>query len=417
MALADFVEIATSPRSPLKNDPSPKIISNLATFLCQDESQTPTWLAGRNAPRGILSAQESGVAGSKVADVPPSDPKFQSVQAARLLGRGASLALSALAARFGDELVERVPKLWYAMSEPVVSLYASKDLVQASDDRLDGDDQLAQQLLDCLTVIPVGAQNLPASSHGRLSDLLHAVAVATQSRFAIVRFAAARTFSSLCAILLEQGMACVIDGVLPIVADPVNVHRRRGAIELIARLVELLDVKILAYVIFLIVPVLGRMSDADDDVRLVATHTFAALIKLVPLEAGVPSPPGFSEEMLERRQAERDFLGQLLGTAKIEDYVLPIKVNAELRKYQRDGISWLAFLAKYQLHGVLCDGKSIASSQEMSAQPFSQTWASVRRCRAFASWRASTTSAQRFTRRHSRLTRCTCHRWSCVRQP
>lgn len=49
-------------------------------------------------------------------------------------------------------------------------------------------------------------------------------------------------------------------------------------------IVELLDVKILPYVIFLVVPVLGRMSDPDDDVRLVATNTFATLIKLVPLE-------------------------------------------------------------------------------------------------------------------------------------
>lgn len=41
---------------------------------------------------------------------------------------------------------------------------------------------------------------------------------------------------------------------------------------------------ILPYVVFLIVPVLGRMSDADNDVRLIATTTFATLVKLVPLE-------------------------------------------------------------------------------------------------------------------------------------
>jgi hypothetical protein len=49
-------------------------------------------------------------------------------------------------------------------------------------------------------------------------------------------------------------------------------------------IVDLLDIKILPYVIFLVVPVLGRMSDSDDEVRLVATNTFATLIKLVPLE-------------------------------------------------------------------------------------------------------------------------------------
>ena len=36
--------------------------------------------------------------------------------------------------------------------------------------------------------------------------------------------------------------------------------------------------------IFLVVPVLGRMSDPDDDIRFLATRTFATLVKLVPLE-------------------------------------------------------------------------------------------------------------------------------------
>ena len=49
-------------------------------------------------------------------------------------------------------------------------------------------------------------------------------------------------------------------------------------------LVTALDTEILPYVIFLIVPVMGRMSDSDTDVRLLATETFASLVKLVPLE-------------------------------------------------------------------------------------------------------------------------------------
>lgn len=53
-------------------------------------------------------------------------------------------------------------------------------------------------------------------------------------------------------------------------------------------IVQLLDLKALPYVIFLVVPVLGRMSDADDDVRFSATNTFASLIKMVPLEVRTP---------------------------------------------------------------------------------------------------------------------------------
>lgn len=145
---------------------------------------------------------------------------------------------------------------------------------------------------------------------------------------------------------------------------------------------EILDIKILPYVIFLVVPVLGRMSDSDDDVRLVATNTFATLVKLVPLEAsafshslvsvvlmftcdhqaGLPDPVGFPAELLVRRQHERDFLAQLLDGSKVEEYNIPVPISIELRKYQRDGVSWLAFLAKYQLHGLLCDGECRAAS-------------------------------------------------------
>lgn len=48
---------------------------------------------------------------------------------------------------------------------------------------------------------------------------------------------------------------------------------------------------------------------------------------------------------------------QLLDGRKVEPYVMLVKINAELRKYQQEGVNWLAFLAKYQLHGILCDGE------------------------------------------------------------
>lgn len=73
----------------------------------------------------------------------------------------------------------------------------------------------------------------------------------------------------------------------------------------------------------------------------------------------MPDPPNFPEELLKRREEERQFLTQLLGGGKVEPYVIPVSIKAELRKYQQEGVNWLAFLAKYQLHGILCDGKDI----------------------------------------------------------
>jgi TATA-binding protein-associated factor len=59
---------------------------------------------------------------------------------------------------------------------------------------------------------------------------------------------------------------------------------------IIADIVQRLDIKALAYVIFLVVPVLGRMSDSDDDIRSIATNTFASLVKMVPLEVSDSVP-------------------------------------------------------------------------------------------------------------------------------
>lgn len=169
-------------------------------------------------------------------------------------------------------------------------------------------------------------------------------------------------------------MHYVVDNVLPRLQAE-KVYTRQGSMELIAStqlhlvfvlllllitllkdVVQLLDLKTLPYVIFLIVPVLGRMSDPDNDIRFSATNTFASLVKMVPLEAGLPDPPGFSAELLQKKAEERQFLSQLLDGSKTVPYKIPVPINAELRKYQQEGVNWLAFLAKYQLHGVLCDG-------------------------------------------------------------
>lgn len=45
-----------------------------------------------------------------------------------------------------------------------------------------------------------------------------------------------------------------------------------------------LDIKALPYVIFMVVPVLGRMSDQNEAIRSTATNVFASLVKMVPLE-------------------------------------------------------------------------------------------------------------------------------------
>ena len=51
-----------------------------------------------------------------------------------------------------------------------------------------------------------------------------------------------------------------------------------------AGLLERVGLGALCYVVLLLMPVLGRMSDQQDDVRMMSSRCFAMLVNLMPLE-------------------------------------------------------------------------------------------------------------------------------------
>lgn len=52
-------------------------------------------------------------------------------------------------------------------------------------------------------------------------------------------------------------------------------------------IIDRLGPAILPYSILLVVPVLGRMSDQNHQVRLVATRCFATLMQYIPIEVSI----------------------------------------------------------------------------------------------------------------------------------
>jgi len=52
-------------------------------------------------------------------------------------------------------------------------------------------------------------------------------------------------------------------------------------------------------------------------------------------QSAIPDSPGMSKALVEQKQKERKFLEQLLDGKKVENYTIPVPVNAELRKYQQ----------------------------------------------------------------------------------
>jgi hypothetical protein len=55
-----------------------------------------------------------------------------------------------------------------------------------------------------------------------------------------------------------------------------------------------------------------------------------------------------SEELIQLKAKERHFLEQLLDGKKLENYKIPVPINAELRKYQQ--VSFLLSIANMSSH-------------------------------------------------------------------
>lgn len=101
------------------------MIKNLCTFLCQDVSRTPIFASAKNKSNGILTLEYKPARGTVGKESKESTIISEEVATAKLVYRGAQLALSQLAERFGADLLERVPKLWNCMSDALVEIFGS----------------------------------------------------------------------------------------------------------------------------------------------------------------------------------------------------------------------------------------------------------------------------------------------------
>lgn len=350
-----LIAFCCSPNYSLPVNPTDKVLKNLFTFLNSDVSVTPVFSSNTD---GILSLKDAPAPQQTKKGALVAAEETEEQIASRIMRRGALSALSAVASRFGPKLFSVVPKFWEGIS---AALQMADSDVATLDERL-GEPTKGQDLVDTLTSLRLVAPQLDSGLHHQVGSLFPALIVSLQSSFTVVRNAAARTIAALCDVATEEAMRLVVDDIVPLIGDAERVPSRQGAVEAVHHIIKLLEIKALPYVLFLIVPILGRMSDSDESVRLLSTSTFASLVKMVPLEAGIPDPPGFSPELLAKRQEERLFLAQLLDGSRAEQYAVPIEIKADLRQYQKDGVSWLAFLAKYQLHGILCDDMGLGKS-------------------------------------------------------
>ena len=89
-----------------------------------------------------------------------------------------------------------------------------------------------------------------------------------------------------------------------------------------------------------------NFNHTDPSVRQLATSMFANLIKLIPLdnENMDENQHDLPKNLLELKLKQKSFIDELMSLKNVKDINMPVKIDAELRSYQIDGIKWLSFL-------------------------------------------------------------------------
>lgn len=70
---------------------------------------------------------------------------------------------------------------------------------------------------------------------------------------------------------------------VPLLGSSAGAPARQGAVSMVGALVRQLGTGLVPYLLLVLVPLMGRMSDSEAAVRQAATATFAPVVALLPL--------------------------------------------------------------------------------------------------------------------------------------
>ncbi|GIY32715.1 TATA-binding protein-associated factor 172 [Caerostris extrusa] len=228
-----------------------------------------------------------------------------------LQARGSTYVFTHAVEHFGEELSEKLPKLWESVFQPL------KNFIDPSES---GSKVFSivntTELLCSLQLLKVICSFINTKLHVELVNILPHLCCCLDHPLSLLRNKAASCLGRLSKVITGETMNVVLDKILGKLGASDNEIQRQGSIEAIACIIDELGLNIVPYIVFLIVPMLGRMSDQNEGVRLLATHCFASLIKLMPLEGGIQNPPKLDPKLLERKEQERLFLDQLMNPKK-----------------------------------------------------------------------------------------------------
>ncbi|KAG7669536.1 hypothetical protein KSW81_007689 [Nannochloris sp. 'desiccata'] len=353
--------------------PTEKVVKNICNFACSDSGTVPSAAkppvlgeeevqqhqSGKTVAKKGEEARKIVAGAAATAAAAGADGGVDSAfaQASALTRRGGEAMLRALAIECGPSLPSLLPGLW--------NQHISKSIEDAA--------QAPQPAVEGLRTLEVLAPALHADViQGVGLALLPGISQCLGHTNGAVQLSAARAIAALGAALPSVVMPRALDVISPQLVSTAAEAARLGAVVAMREIVHSLGLKMIPYVQLAVVPLLSRMSDPHPGTRAVASSCFAAVVALMPLAQGVPPPPGLSAEQEAMLEKEGKFLQQLLDNRQMEDFKLPFKLlTGTLRRYQQEGINWLAFLRRFGLHGVLADdmglGKTLQATSIVAA--------------------------------------------------
>lgn len=205
----------------------------------------------------------------------------------------------------------------------------------------------------------------------------------------ISRMAIAKGIASICAHSIspsrETAIAFVYTNIFSAVGESNNsdwkaqsliAGREYGAIAVLHELLHRMRSFITPFIPSLTHLAMQSMSSQDESTRNLATASFSELVPLMSLKMDLEIAPPIDnsslvDEMrqliLEHNKKSRAFLESLVSNKCFEkEDAQPILArDAVLREYQQDGIDWLSFLIRYNLHGILADDMGLGKTLQM----------------------------------------------------
>ncbi|GAB4851956.1 btaf1 RNA polymerase II, B-TFIID transcription factor-associated, 170kDa [Ancistrocladus abbreviatus] len=354
-----------------KPGPVEKLIKNLCSLTCMDPCETPEAATINSMEtieeHGLLSFRSTTLTQKSRTRLLGGSEDRSRVEGF-ISRRGAELALKHLCSKFGASLFEKIPKIWDCLTEvlkpinPEMPIPAQEEKVTLAIELIKDPQILINNVQVVRSIAPLVDDTLKP----KLLTLLPCIFKCVRHSHVAVRLAASRCITSMAKSMTTSVMGVVVENAVPMLGDGSSVPARHGAGMLISLLVRGLGSELVPYAPVLVVPLLRCMSDCDSSVRQSVTQSFAALVPLLPLARGLPPPVGLSGSLL-RDKEDAQFLEQLLDNSSIEDYKLSTELKVTLRRYQQEGINWLAFLRRFKLHGILCDDMGLGKTLQASA--------------------------------------------------